>query len=138
MKKYIKLKNKKCLKIVKNSITLIFSTILFIIFTYLINYIFQLFILKRDFPYFFDITHVRVEGTSMLPTIKSNSLLLVIKTNDLKVNDIVCFRDECGCFVVHRIVEIENETIITKGDNNADSDNPINLDAVLGKVLFVK
>lgn len=74
----------------------------------------------------------------MLPTINSNSLLLVIKTNDLKVKDIICFRDECGCFVVHRIVEIENETIITKGDNNADSDNPINLDAVLGKVLFVK
>jgi len=74
----------------------------------------------------------------MLPTIKSNSLLLVIKTNELKLNDIICFRDEFGGFVVHRIVKIENETIITKGDNNKDIDNPINVDAVLGKVLFIK
>ena len=38
--------------------------------------------------------------------------------------------------VVHRIINIDGETITTKGDANKSADEPINVSAIKGKVLF--
>lgn len=116
----------------------IFIDIVVIVFIYCANYFFQLKIMKNEFPTFFGLTHVKVVGISMLPTIKNNNYLLVCKSSKYLIGDIVCFVDNRGDFIVHRIVKVYESSIITKGDNNEFCDPEVSLNSILGKVLFVK
>ena len=44
---------------------------------------------------------------------------------DIKVDDIVTYRDNEGIVITHRIIEKTNEGYITKGDNNNVNDSDI-------------
>ena len=64
-------------------------------------------------------------------------LLLVIKPQDLKVGDIVIYQRDAASFtIVHRVVQIDGDKIVTKGDNNPGPDTPIIRQNVQGKVVF--
>jgi signal peptidase I len=64
-------------------------------------------------------------------------LLFVVKPLNLHVGDIVIYqRDSSGLTIVHRVIEVQGERIVTKGDNNYDSDPSITLPNVQGKVVF--
>jgi SOS-response transcriptional repressor LexA len=64
-------------------------------------------------------------------------LLLVVKPVNLQVGDIVIYqRDGTSITIVHRVIEISGDRIVTKGDNNAGPDQPITLGNVQGKVVF--
>ena len=85
-------------------------------------------ILERD--------HVLVytcRGFSMWPLLHQNKDLLVIRKPDreLRKNDIVLFKARTK-YLLHRIVKIDGETIITDGDHNAFKDHPIPKDRVIG------
>lgn len=85
-------------------------------------------ILERD--------HVLVytcRGFSMWPLLHQNKDLLVIRKPDreLRKNDIVLFKARTK-YLLHRIVKIDGETIITAGDHNAFKDQPITKDRVIG------
>ena len=54
---------------------------------------------------------------------------------EYKLNDIVVYQDGNG-LVVHRIINIDGETITTKGDANNVADEPTDISTVKGKVLF--
>lgn len=76
----------------------------------------------------------RVVSDSMAPQIRKNSLAIVrnIKSNDvLEVEDIIAF-NAGGQLVLHEIVEIDGNKIITKGKANETNDNPITFDNVVG------
>lgn len=74
---------------------------------------------------------------SMEPTIGVNDLIVVEKTNDYAVNDIVVYQDK-GMLVVHRIVSINGDVIVTAGDaNNGALDEPINVKTINGEVVKV-
>lgn len=72
---------------------------------------------------------------SMEPEFSKGDLIIVKESDSFAVNDIVVFQD-ASSLVVHRIIELDGETIVTKGDANNVSDEPINASAVKGKVLF--
>ena len=72
---------------------------------------------------------------SMEPEFSKGDLIVVRETDTYKVNDIVVFQDG-NSLVVHRIINIDGETITTKGDANQSADEPITFSAVKGKVLF--
>lgn len=72
---------------------------------------------------------------SMEPEFSKGDLIVVNETDTYEVNDIVVFQDG-NSLVVHRIINIGGETITTKGDANKSADEPINISAVKGKVLF--
>ena len=72
---------------------------------------------------------------SMEPEFSKGDLIVVNETDTYEVNDIVVFQDG-NSLVVHRIINIDGETITTKGDANKSADEPINISAVKGKVLF--
>lgn len=61
---------------------------------------------------------VTVEGTSMAPAFKQGDTLIAIpfSMNSLKVGDIVVWETQ-GQLIAHRIYEISQEHIWTKGDN---------------------
>ena len=74
---------------------------------------------------------------SMEPTIGVNDLIVVEKTNDYEVGDIVVYQSK-GSLVVHRIYSIDGETVRTLGDANGDSlDDPININAIQGEVVDI-
>lgn len=81
-----------------------------------------------------------VSGSSMWPTLHKGDLVLlkgVDDVEDLQVGDIIAFRQERG-FSIHRIVNMEGETITTRGDGNFAEDPPTTIDAVMGKVPKVR
>ena len=72
---------------------------------------------------------------SMEPEFSKGDLIIVKETTNYKFNDIVVYQDGNG-LVVHRIINIDGETITTKGDANNVADEPTDISTVKGKVLF--
>ncbi len=64
-------------------------------------------------------------------------LLLVVKPAELKVGDIVIYqRSPRDVTIVHRVIEIDGDRVITKGDNNIGADQPITRANLQGKAVF--
>lgn len=72
---------------------------------------------------------------SMEPSLSIDDWIFIKETNEYNKNDIVVFQ-EGRILVVHRIVELQGESVITKGDANNANDAPINISNVKGKVIF--
>lgn len=114
---------------------LLFIIIIAIFFTIYAYY--QKDVLKRDYISYFGYTFFEVASGSMSDTINIKDLVIIKIGNDnLKVDDIVTYKNNED-FITHRIVSINDNTIITKGDANNDSDRPVDKSNVLGKVAFV-
>lgn len=73
---------------------------------------------------------------SMEPEFSKNDLIIVKATKDIHVSDIVVFESE-NSLIVHRIIDIDDESIITQGDANSIADDPISLSQIKGKVIYV-
>ena len=78
---------------------------------------------------------LKVASGSMEPTLPINSLILVKESNNYQENDIVTYKDEYG-YTTHRIIEIKQYSIITKGDANNTTDKEVAIDDIIGKVIF--
>lgn len=114
---------------------LLFIIIIAIFFTIYAYY--QKDILKRDYISYFGYTFFEVASGSMSDTINIKDLVIIKIGNDsLKVDDIVTYKSNED-FITHRIISINDNSIITKGDANNDSDRPVDRNDVLGKVVFV-
>lgn len=72
---------------------------------------------------------------SMEPEFSKGDLIVVKEADSFKVDDIVVFQDT-GDLIVHRIIEKDGDTVVTKGDANDTADEPINVSVIKGKVLF--
>ena len=72
---------------------------------------------------------------SMYPTLNRGDLILVKGTTpeEIEVGTVVVFRHEKG-LAVHRVVEIDGDKIVTKGDANPKEDDPITYDDIVGRV----
>jgi signal peptidase I len=91
----------------------------------------------------------RVDGHSMLPTLEGGDLVVIqsVPIDQIHVGDIVVYNGLCSALgesVVHRVVNITSAGLITKGDNNANTDqaygiaiSPITSQCLEGKVVYV-
>ena len=93
-----------------------YKKIILVILLFLIPFLF--------FSYIFNFVLIgdRMTGESMLPELKHWDMIYSIKTNDIKVGDIIIFENSKGIDVIHRVIEIKDGRYITKGDNNPWSD----------------
>lgn len=73
---------------------------------------------------------------SMEPEIDAGELIIIKISEKYKEKDIVTFLDQDDFLVTHRIVELKENSIITKGDNNDLVDEPVVYSSVKGKVIF--
>src|ERR1039458_3142107 len=62
----------------------------------------------------------RVQGLSMLPTLKSDQIVLAVKTKRYSIGDIVIFSLE-NEEMIKRIIDIKNDLVYLLGDNSRDS-----------------
>ncbi len=71
---------------------------------------------------------------SMEPTFSKGTLLLVKDTQDIQEGDIVVYqsRDE---LIVHRIISLAGDEVITQGDANNVADEPFDRSQIKGKVI---
>ena len=77
-----------------------------------------------------------VMSGSMEPVLSVDDLIIVKKSNDYQIDDLVVYQTSSE-LVVHRIIDIDEEKVITKGDANNTSDDPIELKSIKGKVVGV-
>lgn len=88
-------------------------------------------------PYF-------IVSGSMEPTIKTYQLVLAVPVDasDVQVGDIITY-DRYSTVsklikqtVIHRVISIDDETVICKGDNNEHADEPVSIERIGYKVII--
>ena len=78
-----------------------------------------------------------IVSPSMKPTIDAGDLIFIKKVdiNNLKKGDIVSFKND-DIIATHRIVDIDDKKVVTKGDNNNIEDYPTDKSDIIGKFIF--
>ncbi len=122
---------------IKKIIGAILTTIIILIVTLNVYNFINIKVLNKDLSSLFGYSMLEVVSGSMEPTIKVGEII-VIDTDAKEYNkgDIVTFYDTNGSFVTHRIVKIDEDQMVTKGDNNKSKDEPIDTKNIVGKYVY--
>lgn len=91
-------------------------------------------ILGNQLPMPFGYGLANVLSGSMEPTFSKGALLLVKDTRNVKVRDIVVYQSQ-GELIVHRIIRVKENIIVTQGDANNVADLPFRKNQIKGKVM---
>lgn len=86
------------------------------------------------------ISCLQIDGSSMEPFIMNGDKIIADhRIKDFEPGDVVLFQreDEEGSFV-HRIISINGESVVTKGDNRFSPDKPIRISDIKGKITTVE
>ncbi len=81
-------------------------------------------------------SYVMVNGISMEPNYHTGDLVIVHKAQNYQVGDVVTYHDPVmGAYIIHRIIAIEQDHYVFKGDNNSwiDTYHPTR-DELIGKL----
>ena len=112
-----------------NDIIIIFLVLLII---FVIN---SKYVRKDQIVNIFGKSFLVVTTGSMKPEINPCDLIIISREKDYKVNDVVTYFDE-GICITHRIIKIDEDGIVCKGDANNIEDGHIEMSAIQGKVIF--
>lgn len=123
---------KKILKYISN---FIFGLLLIVLAISFYSWV-QVNVLHKPYSSFMGYSIFEVVTGSMSGTIEINDYIIVKNDDDLKLKDIITFRDD-NALVTHRIIELRQNSIVTKGDANNSEDIEITYDDVIGKVVYV-
>ncbi len=77
----------------------------------------------------------KVYGDCMNPTLKNGELVTISpikKQTEISAGKIVLFKTKDNRLLLHRIIKIENNQVITKSDKYYTEDDPINISDILG------
>lgn len=77
----------------------------------------------------------RVISGSMQPSLQIGDVIIVKKSNNYSERDIITYSNGLTT-ITHRIIAINNDEVITKGDANEVDDKPINKEQIVGKFFF--
>ena len=92
-------------------------------------------LLKDKMPMPFGYGMSVVLSGSMESRLSADDLVIIKATDSYNVNDIVLFQDG-NSLVIHRIIEINGDTVTTKGDANNVADEPINKSQIKGVLVY--
>lgn len=91
---------------------------------------------KENYTNILEYTFLEVVTGSMSGTIEIGDGIIVKLTSEIKENDIIVYK-KADNLITHRLIKIEEDRLITKGDANNVQDDPITKDMILGKVIFI-
>ena len=79
-------------------------------------------------------------GTSMLPTIRDrqDTVTLVKPQGRLKEGDVPFYRRENGQYILHRIVYVNGDTYVTRGDNQWENEYNVAHEQVIGVLYSIE
>lgn len=124
---------KKVSKILIN-ILLLFILIITLIIVYNIV---QVNFFNKEYYNFFGYTFFKVATGSMSGSIEIGDIVIAkLGNQNINVNDVIVYKQD-DYIITHRIIEMEEENITTKGDANNTEDKPITKENVIGKVIKV-
>ena len=72
---------------------------------------------------------------SMEPELSKGDLIIVKETDSFSMNQVVVYQDG-NSLVVHRIIELNDGSVTTKGDANNTLDDPIETSRISGEVVL--
>ena len=119
-------------KVIVNLIILVLSIIAIIVIWGLV----QLNVQNKEYIDIFGYSVFSTETGSMSPTMEKGDIVIIKIGDEIKENDIITYQKE-NVLVTHRIVNINGDTIIAKGDFNNTDDEPIKKDEVIGRTVFI-
>ena len=122
---------RKKLKNALRTVLLVFASIVLGMNLYLWN---ARSLMGNSLPMPFGVGVAVVLSGSMEPTIMVDDLILVREQEEYHEDDIVVYQSG-SMLVVHRIVEIQPDTVITQGDANNAPDAPIRKEMIKGTVV---
>lgn len=76
-----------------------------------------------------------VAGSSMRGTISTGATVSVVAAPAPRRGEIWAFVDDQGTVIVHRVREIDGDTIVGRGTGNPIDDPPVHLDRLIGRVV---
>ena len=106
-----------------------------IVFTILTLSLLLLSIFSYNHTSIFGFRMYKVMTGSMEPSIHVSDTIMIKESDNYKKGDIVTYKDGDE-YVTHRIVSVNEDNIITKGDANNTEDSPIKEKDIIGKVIF--
>lgn len=113
-----------------------FTVIIFAILAGLGVYLFNAqIIVGNQMPMPFGVGTAVILSGSMEPTLSTNDLVFVKEQERYQEGDIVVYQEN-DYLVIHRIIQMDGDTIQTKGDANNVADSPIDISSVRGKLMF--
>ncbi len=126
------LKRQEEIKILKENLKNVLILLLILI---LLKVSYSKFI-EKEYPVkLFGFAFLVVTTGSMEPEIDAGELVVIKENEEYKIGDIVTFVDQDDFLVTHRIVNLNEKSMITKGDNNDLLDEATNLRNIKGKVI---
>ena len=123
------------MKIIKNILNILIVLMALILLLVLYGYI-EKNIFHKSYINYFGYTIFQVASGSMEPTIKVGDVVIVKITDDFNKGDIITYLEE-DYFITHRVIRIEGNNVIAKGDNNNSVDKYVNREDCLGKVVKI-
>lgn len=88
----------------------------------------------------FGVTILKVSSNSMVPTFEKGDFIIIKKQKEYNVGDIITYETEeqgTKYLVTHRIIEINENGYITKGDaNNTKDEETIYENVIRGKLFL--
>ena len=118
-------------KIVNVLIVIVIIAILFCLYC-----VFSIKVLNNKYVNVFGYSVFEVATGSMHGSIEVGDAVLVKIGSKYDVGDIVTYQNGDD-FITHRVVSIQDDYVITKGDANNVNDNPIDNKLILGRVVKV-
>lgn len=122
----------KILHVILNVIIVIVG---FIVIMVAYNYI-QLKVMNKDYTNLFGYTVFEVSTGSMAKTLNVHDVILVKITKEVETGDIITFKQD-NEIITHRIMQMNGNELVTKGDANNVEDEVITKDAIIGKVVSI-
>jgi hypothetical protein len=81
----------------------------------------------------------RVRGRSMTPALlEGDEVALVLSSEPVTTGDVVVARGARGNLVIHRVVAVASDAIITRGDACAHDDHPVPPSQILLRALAIR
>ena len=133
-----KSKASNVLVIIGNVIKWIILAILVLIVIGNVVCIYKMRVKNEQVPTFLGFASVEVIGNSMHPTLEIGDIIIIFKSGNYKVGDIVTFVDSVGVVVTHRVIEVrEDGTYATAGDYTGSEDPQfLTNNDIVGKVIL--
>ena len=123
-------------RVCKNIKDILKNIIIIVLLVVILNACYSKIIRKDKIIKIFGKSILIVKTGSMEHTIKEGELIIISSQKKYDIGDVVTIVDDDGYIVTHRIINISNDKIITKGDGNNIADEENSANKIIGKVIF--